>query len=178
MDYRHLEKNICDTIHEGQVKLGFVEESVRIYYMLGSLNGLLGTQAETPEEMEAVLADFSIFVKQHLGTVEISRDGVRFCFQVSREGVRYIHETYQENLFLQQLIVVLQNPACTIEDIQAVFLEKSDDVVCEKKTDEEFDYVIYYKDPSIDEFYYCFSIGQMGAYYHRFTEYDYKSVTN
>lgn len=178
MDYRHLEKNICDTIHEGQVKLGYVDESIRIYYMLGSLNGLLGTAITEPEEMEEALLVFPELVKEHLGTVTVSRDGVRFCFQVSREGVSYINDTYQDNQFLRELIRVVQNPFCTIEEIQKVFLEKSDQVICEKKTDEEFDYVINFTDPGIDEFYYCFSIGEMGAYYHRFTAGDYASVTN
>ncbi len=178
MDYGHLEKNICDTIHEGQVKLGFVEESIRIYYMLSSLNGLLGCEIEHPEQMEEALKEFPAFCKERLGEVQISRQGVRFCFQVSREGVCYIHASYQENTFLQELIKVLQTPGCQIEEIKETFEKKSKDMVCEKKTDEEFDYVIYYKDPSIDEFYYCFSIGEMGAYYHRFTEYDYKTVIN
>ncbi len=178
MDYAHLEKNICDTIHEGQVKLGYADEMVRIYYFLSSLNGLLGTNAKSVEEMDGLLESFETFVAPRLGKVLVSHEGERYCFLVSREGVSYIYETYKENKFLKQLIAVLQNPTCTIEEIKTVFTEKSEDVIVEKTPEEEFDYVIYYKDTAIDEFYYCFSIGEMGAYYHRFTKYDYQSVTN
>lgn len=178
MNYAHLEKNICDTIHEGQVKLGYADEMVRIYYFLQSLNGLLDTNAATVAEMDQMLESFEEFVSPRLGEVIVSHDKERYCFLVSREGVAYIYNNYKENKFLKQLIEVLANPFCKIEQIQKVFEAKSKDVVVEKTPEEEFDYVIYFKDPKVDEFYYCFSIGEMGAYYHRFTKYDYQSVIN
>ncbi|MDO5291905.1 MAG: DUF3877 family protein [bacterium] len=178
MNYKHLEKNICDNIHEGQVKLGYADEIVRIYYFIPSLNGLLDTNAASIEEMDEILSSFPAFVSERLGNVTVSHQGERYCFMVSREGVAYIYEHYKENEFLKQLISVLQTPNCTIETIKDVFLLKSSEVVVEKTVGQEFDYVIYYKDPAIDEFYYCFSIGEMGAYYHRFIKPDYQSVTN
>ena len=175
IDYKHLEKNICDTIHEGQVKLGYAKECVRIYYFVASLESLLGVKVADEAEMDEILKEFQRQAKEELGNIDISHQGKRFCFAVPEQGVDYIYETYKENVFLKTLIEVLAKPDCQIEDIMKVFTAQSEHVVCEKM-EAEFDYVIYYKEKELDEFRYCFSIGEMGAYYHRFTEDDYKSI--
>ena len=71
---------------------------------------------------------------------------------------------------------VLKESTCSIEQILEVFKKRSPNVICEKAVDEEFDYVIYYENDSFDSFRYCFSLGEMGAFYHRFSEYDYQTV--
>lgn len=176
IDYKHLEKNICDTVHEGQVKLGYVKECVRIYYFLASLENLLGVKVKDEWEMAKVLQEFHKVRDPRLGELVISHEGKRFCFTIPEQGVTYIYESYKENVFLKHLMECLSDPNCQIEDIIKVFKEQSDSVICEKTEGAEFDYVLYFEDKEIDEFRYCFSIGQMGAYYHRFTEADYQSI--
>lgn len=176
IDYKHLEKNICDTVHEGQVKLGYVKECVRIYYFVASLENLLGVKVKDEWEMAQVLQEFHKEQDPRLGELVISHEGKRFCFAIPEQGVTYIYESYKENVFLKHLMECLSVPNCQIEDIIKVFKEQSDSVICEKTEGAEFDYVLYFEDKAIDEFRYCFSIGQMGAYYHRFTEADYQSV--
>ncbi len=175
-NWKHLQKNIMDTIHEGQVKIGYEPSAIQIYYTLSSLEGLLGIWVPSAKEMDVLMKVFESKVDHELGAIKITRDGERFCCTVPVEGTRYIHETYEDNTFLKELISVLQNPTCSIENILSVFRKQSPDVLCQKMQDAEFDYVISYRDKSIDEFMYCFSIGEMGAYYHRFTEADYESV--
>lgn len=165
-----------DTIHEGQVKIGYEESSIQIYYTLFSLETLLGIWVPSAKEMDVLMKVFQTKITSTLGPVTITRDNDRFCFFVPKEGTKYIYESYEDNTFLKDLIAVLQIPNCTIENILSVFREQSPDVICQKMTDAEFDYVISYRDKSIDEFMYCFSIGEMGAYYHRFTEADFETV--
>ena len=55
--FEKLERNIQDMIAEQQIKLGYLEESVRLYYPLESLNGLLGVAHDAPE-MVSLLGKF------------------------------------------------------------------------------------------------------------------------
>ncbi len=165
-----------DTIHEGQVKIGYEKSSIQIYYNLASLEALLGVYIPSAKEMDVLMKVFEKQVLSTLGPVAITRQEDRYCFFVPEEGTKYIFDTYGDNTFLKDLIDTTQKKDCTIEDILTVFKKQSPDVVCQKTPDAEFDYVLYYKDKSIDEFIYCFNIGEMGAYYHRFTEADYASV--
>lgn len=174
--FQRLLKNIKDAIHEGQVKLGYVDEIVRMYYMEPSLLHLLGVHQEGLKNLDEVLVEFELWCKEKDELINVSKDGKRFCFTVSRELSKKIYETYEDNGFLQQLAKTLQNRPCNIDDILNVFYSQSDKVICEKCEGMEFDYVISYEDPEIDEYKYCFTIDEMHAYYHRFTEFDYQSI--
>ena len=48
-------QNVKDQIKEAQIKLGYVEETVRLYYPAASLNLLLGINAESAEELKTFL---------------------------------------------------------------------------------------------------------------------------
>ena len=175
-NWKHLKKNIMDTIHEGQVKIGYDKSGIQIYYNLSSLETLLGVWVPSEKEMDVLMKVFQAKLESSLGAVEITRQDDRYCFYVPEEGTKYIFDTYKENTFLKDLIATMQNKDCSIDAILKVFKKQSPDVVCQKTPDAEFDYVIFFKDKSIDEFIYCFNFGEMGAYYHRFTEADYASV--
>ncbi len=41
MNYALLEKVICETIKEEQIKLGYEKETIRLYYPMGSLANIL-----------------------------------------------------------------------------------------------------------------------------------------
>ena len=165
-----------DTIHEGQVKIGYEKSSIQVYYNLPSLEALLDVYVPSAKEMDVLMKVFEKQVESTLGTIHVTRQEERYCFFIPEEGTKYIYDTYGDNTFLKELITTTQQKDCTIEDVLAVFKKQSPNVVCQKTPDAEFDYVIFYKDKSIDEFIYCFNVGQMGVYYHRFTEADYASV--
>ncbi|BBF45286.1 hypothetical protein lbkm_4048 [Lachnospiraceae bacterium KM106-2] len=169
-------KNIKDAVHESQVKLGYADEVVRIYYMEPSMKHLFGIGPDENVEIHKVLREFELFCKEQEEVVQVSGDEKRFCFAVSRELVKKVHETYHDNGFLEKLVNVLQSMSCTLDDILTVFYSQSDKVICEKCSGMEFDYVIYFENSNIDEYKYCFTINEMHAYYHRFTDFDYQSI--
>ena len=46
MDYQALEEHIKDSVMEEQAKLGFRKEVIRLYYPVGMLNNLFGTDLQ------------------------------------------------------------------------------------------------------------------------------------
>lgn len=174
--YSILEKNVIDTIHEWQVKLGYTKEMMRIYYNRDSLEHLVGMEFDTNEEAKEFLIEWRESVVGRLGKIRLSNNGQRFCIAVPVEGIEYVYKYKQGNAFLVELMEVLKKPTVTIEDVVAVFKKQSNDVIVEKADHDEFDYVVYYKDNEDDKFRYCFSFGEMGAFYHRFLEYDYSTI--
>lgn len=174
--YKLLEKNVIDTIHEWQVKLGYTEEMIRIYYNRDSLEHLVKFPMPSVEDGKEFLIAWRETVKNHLGKVHLSNKEERFCIGIPAEGTKYVYEIKKESTFLTDLMKVLKEPSCTIEQILEVFKKQSPNVICENVKGEEFDYLIYFEDSTFDPFRYCFSLGQMGAYYHRFSEYDYQTI--
>jgi hypothetical protein len=65
MDYKALEEHIKDSVMEEQAKLGFRKEVIRLYYPVGMLNNLFGTDYDA-EEMQKALTGFAGFVKERL----------------------------------------------------------------------------------------------------------------
>ena len=58
MDYKALEEHIKDSVMEEQAKLGFRKEVIRLYYPVGMLNNLFGTDYDAEEMQErAFLSD-------------------------------------------------------------------------------------------------------------------------
>jgi hypothetical protein len=174
--YQQLEKNVIDTVHEWQVKLGYTEEMIRIYYNRDSLEHLVKLPLTTVAEAKEFLIAWRETVKDHLGKIHLSNKDERFCIGIPADGTKYVYENKKDSTFLLDLMKVMKESPCTIEQILEVFKKQSPNVICEKVDSEEFDYVIYYEDESLDSFRYCFSLGQMGAFYHRFSEYDYLTV--
>lgn len=173
--YQELENNIIEIIKEEQIKLGYQEETLRLYYPLSSLNQFIGAKADA-EQMERLLEGFSAEEEKILGRVGISRRGERFCLAVPPQGMRYVHEHMGENEFLARFIQVIQKHGCTIEDILEVFRAYSSQVCVEKMEGEEFDYLLYFKDGKPDQFRYCITFEECHVIYHRFTEADYEEM--
>lgn len=62
MDYKALEEHIKDSVMEEQAKLGFRKEVIRLYYPVGMLNHLFGTDYDA-EEMQKALTGFAGLLK-------------------------------------------------------------------------------------------------------------------
>ena len=86
-----LEKNIIEVIKEEQLKIGYRNETIRLYYPIESICNLFGN-SYTIAELADVLNQFCEFVKERLGNVEHSNVGMRFCFIIPPKGVDYVHE--------------------------------------------------------------------------------------
>ena len=173
MKYAELEKNLIEVLKEEQIKLGYRSENVRLYYPISSLNRLLGVSLDAAE-MEKALYGFGDHAKEHLGKIEISRVGERFCLQIPPEGVDYVHAHLTETEFISDFIHTIEKHGCTIEEALQVFYKHSAQVHVEKITDGEFDYLIYFENGSPDDFRYCLKDEGCHIIYHRFTEGDYE----
>lgn len=171
-----LERNIEETIFEGQVKLGYIKEKMNIYYMEPSLAYLLKLNTDDSDSIKHNIVNFKKFAEERLGDIKVTVKNNRYCFTISEKGVEYIYKSNRKNNFLSDLINVLADKNCSLDDVLKVFKRKSEEIICEESSGSEFDYVIYYKDENIDIFRYCFSFNELGAYYHRFIPFDYESI--
>lgn len=171
--YDKLEQNICDVIFEDQIKLGYRSEVMRLYYPLASLNRLLGREFSR-EEMEEAMCGFADEVKERLGVVEVTCAKERFCFKIPPEGVDYVHRNRNENEFLVSFIQAVSGHNCKIEDLYGIFRRYSDNVYIGKMKEEEFDYLLYFRDGKPDDYRYCIAFEGCHTTYHRFTPGDYR----
>ena len=175
MDFERLERHICDMILEQQLKLGYREETIRLYYLLPSLNRLLGVQ-EDAEGMRSILHEFVAFAAQDLGRIgfRFLEDG-RIGFVLPPEAGRFVKQREQspDALFLKDFLAAISRHDAQIEDIYTVFQKYSDKVHFEKITSGDFDYLVFFEDGIPDAYRYC--ITQEGPHlsYHRFTADDY-----
>ena len=148
MKFDLLEKNIIDVLEEEQIKLGYIDETVRLYYPLQSLNLFLGTEC-TSEEMTSLLEEFISEKKEQFGEIQISEKKDRFCFLIPPEGAAYIHEHMSRNPFLHALVDAISVHGISFEDVFEVFRRFSYHVCIEKMDDEDYDYLVYFEDAAI-----------------------------
>ncbi|SFB10107.1 protein of unknown function [Acetitomaculum ruminis DSM 5522] len=174
MNKDRLIQNVIDQIKEGQLKLGYARETVRLYYPLSSLNAILGTDFKDISQALDALKEINVGYVE-VGKLGFSQHEDRIEISVSPEGVEYVHEEVGEPAFLADMIKLFSTKhACTIEDVKEIFKRYSKNFTCKKMTGEDFDYVLYFDDPSIDEYYYCIKSEMGHSIYHRFSKEDYK----
>lgn len=170
-DIHSLEHMISQMIVEQQVKLGYVKETVRLYLPSSTLEGILQTS-----ELKEPLGRFCKVVQGRLGKVEITRQGQRYCIAIPPEGGAYIHKYVKPTAFLVELIERFRHHGISISDVTDLFEKFSPDYVCEKQSGEEFDYLLYFRDKTIDEYFYLVKFDGEHASYHRFMEHDVKDL--
>lgn len=176
MSYQELEKNITDVIKEQQIKLGFMKETVRLYYPMDSLIRMLDMEVTANSEaVGIVLRDFADKVSERLGSIKISNKDERFCLRIPPEGVVYVHEHTDEREFLKAFIDHVNSHTSNIETMTALFKEYSDQVAVEAMDHEEFDYVLYFEDGNPDDYRYMVKFEPLHTIYHRFTKKDFEA---
>ena len=169
-----LAQNMFDVIEEGQLKLGYRRETVRLYYPLASLNAFLGANYDRAQIL-AALQRFAGENRQTLGEIGISVKGDRFCLAIAPEGVERVHAQLDENGFLAEFIRAIERHGVTIDDLLAVFRRHSDSVVMQPLHNGEFDYLVYFADGVPDAYRYCIAQEPCHMTYHRFTKADYEA---
>ena len=172
MNCARLEANIRDMMEEQQLKLGYMKETVRLYYPLTSLNRFLELEC-SEDEMQQCLHTFCKEVKTRLGSVSVSNKGERFCIVIPPEGAEYVHLQGNSNRFLAELIELVRKHGTTMEDVLALFSRCSSNVVQRKMSHGEFDYLVYFEDGKPDAYYYCIANEGHHVTYHRYTKEDY-----
>ena len=167
-------RNIFDVIEEGQLKLGYRREAIRLYYPLASLNAFMNASCDRMQMHEAL----SRFAQRHrdvFGEIAVSSKGDRFCLTVPPEGVEAVHARANENGFLAEFIRAIERHGATIDDLLAVFRRHSRHVVAQPLNNGEFDYLVYFADGVPDEYRYCIACEPCHMTYHRFTKADYEA---
>lgn len=174
LDFHALKQSLIDIIQESQIKVGYSNTSIGLYYPLESLNRLLDVELSVAE-MEDALREFGAFAKDTLGETTFTRDGGLFCITIPAEGVTYVHDRVEDSGFLRDFIERIACHPCGIDDLLAVFRRYSNCVKCEKIDNDEFDYLVYFEDGKPDAYRYCIKEEMGHATYHRFTQKDYDS---
>lgn len=173
MNFLKLQKNIIDVIVEEQVKLGYCKETIRLYYPIQSLNRFLETDFEI-EEMKNALKQFSVFVSDSLGEIEISNKNARFCILIPPAGVEKVYQNRGDVSFLSDFVSVISKHGGSFEEICEVFWKHSEEVHIEKVDNGEFDYLVYFENGTPDEYCYCITDEGCHFIYHRYTKEDYE----
>ena len=177
MGKERLEQNLIDQMKEAQLKLGFEEETMRLYYPVASLNLLLGINCETVKEMVTKLTDLFADGRSILGAVSFRASAGRIEVNVPPEGARYVHEHMGDVAFLKAIIDLFSNPHDkSVEDVKKVFGHFGAYVCEEMPEGSDCDESLHFEDPSIDEYYYCVKEEMGHLIYHRFLKEDYQKL--
>lgn len=144
MEKERFIENLTEQIKEAQLKLGFVKETIRLYFPVRSLCDLLGLELISGRELAALLKkEFENTVLGKLKFAQCEGDRIEVC--ISAAGAAYVHEQVPNPPFLEGMIELFQkNHRLTIEEICNFFARFSDCYVCEKmETGMDFDYVFF-----------------------------------
>ena len=165
-----LKRNIFDNIKECEIKIGYREEDMNLYYPRESLIELLSADRENLSE---AIAAFCKTAEAELGPLTINETGEkgRFCIHVPSAGVKYVHENVKNSPFLAAFLDEIFKPGNSLEDIVKVFQAFSNDVMIEKVDDHEWG--IFFLNPEIDPYVYYLEQEEFGLQYHRFTKHAY-----
>ena len=177
IDYMALEENICDTIKEWQMKIGYRREKMQLYYKDSSLCSLLNIDLSlTGAALLNVLAGFVQYSATRFGECRFSYQGSRFCVEVPEQGTLFVKENKPDSAFLKEFIDIIQKKGVTPEEIKSVFSSYSDDFVFEDRRADDLGYVFFFKGDTIDKYVYCIEWDEFGTTYHRFTKKDYENL--
>lgn len=182
--YNRLWQNIIDVLTEQQIKLGFMKESVSLFYPITSIRRFMGDKTElNPDWLEMFAMNFKKYVAGIAGNLEMeidrNSDPARVSIICSPEISEYVHSHQDENGFLLKFIETIGKHDINIDDVLNVFYKYATDdekVHVEKKTDEEFDYLIFFEDGEPNDYYYCITDEGCHMIYHRFSPEDYNDI--
>lgn len=177
MDINNLFKNIMNQIEEAQVKLGYANESVRLYYPLDSLNDILASDFSDNNDCIKMLLSNDEIINCELGTIEFNNHGRNIEVVISPVGVKYVYENKKPTDFLVEFIgAFAHNHHLKIGEIKALFA-KYGDYKCEDVPESSgFKWALYFVDNTYDEYVYCVNEEMGHTIYHRFTKNDYKKL--
>lgn len=173
MQYGALEQMLINSIQEVQIKLGYEKELIRFYYPQHALMKILKISQGSAQEIKSAMEGFKESVKERLGDIRITKSQERFCFEIPPEGVEYVYYHKEDNGFLKAFIETVENPHTTLDDILNVFHKFGDGkVICIKSQEEDYDYIIFFEDSSVDNYRYYIKFHENHVIYHRFLSED------
>ncbi len=176
-----LERHIVDTIKEWQLKIGYREGDMKLYYPAKSLAVLLDMDTETEEAgLWNALGQFGEEVKGRLGEIQFSCHEGRYCLDIPSEGCAYVAEQIPVPEFLKLLLEVVATPGRTMEDVRNCFAHFADGKQIKymetDSADHEMGHVFYFEQGDYDPYVYCVEENEFGLTYHRFSRSDYEEL--
>ena len=170
--------NIADQVKESQLKLGFADETIRLYYLASSMALLCGRSTDDADaaELAGTLASHPGLQGTPLGALGFEAvAGNRVCVTVPPEGARWVHEQLPDPPFLAAIVDLFGHGGpCPREDVEALFARFGSFIVRDMPADAGFDYTARFADPGVDPYLYCFKDEMGHTIYHRFTEGDFR----
>lgn len=180
----NLKKHIIDTIKEWQLKIGYREGNMKLYYPGESLAALMGVVDADCEvnirDFEAALADFCKSCEPEFGQIMVSGGWERYCLTIPAKGCANVAKQIPEPEFLKRFLAVITTPGKTMEQVRICFAEyagekgcvwKEEQVVHEHKHGSA---AFYFENAVADEYVYWVEENEFGLSYHRFTREEYK----
>lgn len=178
MNQERLVQNIIDQIKEAQIKLGYIKETVRLYYPAESICDLLVMNETNASKLLEMLQADEKLAGTGLGQLKFAVHDGRIEVSVPPQGAEYVHRNVEDPDFLREMIELFaKHHGCTKTEICEVFEKYSKDYVCRSMPEGmDFDYVLYFRDETIDPYYYCVKEELGHTIYHRFTREDYRRL--
>ena len=171
MNYTRFENNLISVIKEAQIKLGYDKMPISINYIKPTLKHLFGECDEN--DIVKYLTEFSNISKDKFGKIDIISIDNGYRITISAQGNEYVNILIKDNEFLVEFIKTIRSLDCTIDKVVDVFKKYSDNVVVKQVNNDDFDYLIYFENGDIDDFWYCIDTDDLGTTYHRFIKEDY-----
>lgn len=181
--FDYLEKNLMDMLMEQQAKIGYMPETVRLYYPLESLNRMLDMVLDE-DEMFSLLSMFADNAAERLGGIQVSHEGNRFCLALPPKMSALVHERMntEDNAgyrFIKAFVDTISRHGCTPEQLRLLFEAHAgapDNVHMERMSGEDFDYLFYFENGRPDSYRYCVTCEGPHLIYHRYTPADYAAL--
>lgn len=172
-----LEHTLIDIIQEQQIKLGYVKESIRLYFPESSIQYLLNqSQHVIGDDLDKKLKEALINLSPHLGNIKFNSKEGRYALIIPVEASTFVYNHIAENLFLEELIQLFSSHQVSLEQVKKLFEKYDPDYVCKKEDGIEFDYLFYFVNYEEDKYYYCVKFDEGHCSYHRFNAHDIEDI--
>jgi len=181
----NLKTHIIDTIKEWQIKIGYREGNMKLYYPGESLAFLLEVRGEKEEckmtALETALKEFCKSCESELGQITIDGGWERYCLTIPAKGCAYVAEQIAEPEFLPKFLEVITTSGNSMEQIRRCFAEYSREKntgFIEERIEEAHHHggsAFYFEDVTADEYVYWVEKNEFGLNYHRFTREEYRA---
>ncbi len=175
-----LEEHIIDTIKEWHLKIGYQEESIRLYYPLDSVKDFFDIDINEKEDAEQfcrIVQNYLSEKMSEMGEVKVSLAKQRFCIEISRELNQYIANFIEASDFLRDFLETLLTGE--IEAVRTLFqsyAEKNHGDYAEKPHHGEGGIAFSFLEEEIDPYVYCVEQDAFGLTYHRFVRTEYEKL--
>ena len=176
-----LEKHIIDTMKEWQIKIGYQEGEMKLYYPGSTLIELLDLPEDIGEDgLHQALDEFFKWEEPLLGKITISGNMERYCLTIPKEGCAYVAEQVEDPVFLKRFLEVITDKNATMEQVRACFLSYAKECNLtlheEDESGDELGHVFYFEGETEETYVYCVEQDVFGITYHRFTWQDFKRL--